>query len=367
MPAARTVILLGCVKTKLDRPAPAKDLYCSTLWKRRRAYAETSGEPWFILSAKHGLVDPEQQLAPYDLGLGDLSPDDRREWGERVVSALERRHGTLEDISFEIHAGALYRDAITRLILERGGNVSAPLAHLPQGRQPGWYDARMSLSPETSAPRRRTSTSGELQQALAALAGAPIRVRARDWPGDLEGIDQPGMYSWWVDRAGAVDLSGGLGERVDAGRIYAGQTGATKWPSGKVGKATLRSRIGGNHLNGRIRGSTFRFTLAAALGEPLGLVRTGPQQLDTGSEGRLSEWMRDHLEVAVHPFPEPDVLGDLEHRVLALAYASAQHRWDAVDVVTADALGAARCPRTQLGTRSLIARNRVPMPGSRRI
>jgi hypothetical protein len=28
--------------------------------------------------------------------------------------------------------------------------------------------------------------------------------------------------------------------------------------------------------------------------------------------------MRDHLQVAVHPFSEPDALGDLEHHVLAM-------------------------------------------------
>jgi hypothetical protein len=28
--------------------------------------------------------------------------------------------------------------------------------------------------------------------------------------------------------------------------------------------------------------------------------------------------MREHLEVAVHPFAEADALGDLEHRVLAV-------------------------------------------------
>lgn len=69
MSATRVVILLGCVKTKLEGPAVAKDLYCSTLWKRRRAYAEASGQPWLILNAEHGLVDPEQRLAPYDLAL----------------------------------------------------------------------------------------------------------------------------------------------------------------------------------------------------------------------------------------------------------------------------------------------------------
>lgn len=31
-----------------------------------RKYAEATGDLWFILSAKHGLVDPETELEPYD-------------------------------------------------------------------------------------------------------------------------------------------------------------------------------------------------------------------------------------------------------------------------------------------------------------
>jgi hypothetical protein len=58
-----TVILLGCVKSKLDNRAKARDLYCSPLWRGRRAYAEASGLPWLILSAKHGLVEPDSVLA----------------------------------------------------------------------------------------------------------------------------------------------------------------------------------------------------------------------------------------------------------------------------------------------------------------
>lgn len=73
---------------------------------------------------------------------------------------------------------------------------------------------------------------------------------ASDWPGDLKAAEQPGLYSWWVDESGAKMLSDGLGCTVAAGRIYAGQTGATKWPSGKAGTMTLAKRIGRNHLNG---------------------------------------------------------------------------------------------------------------------
>src|SRR5438093_12106 len=57
--AAADVILLGCVKTKRDGWHRAKDLYVSTLFDGRRRYAEQSGRPWFILSAKLGLVKPD--------------------------------------------------------------------------------------------------------------------------------------------------------------------------------------------------------------------------------------------------------------------------------------------------------------------
>jgi GIY-YIG catalytic domain len=70
-------------------------------------------------------------------------------------------------------------------------------------------------------------------------------------------------------------------------------------------------------LGGNIRGSTFRFTLAACLARSLGLVRVGPRKLDRVSEERLGKWMRDHLQVAVFPVADRDPLADLEHQVLA--------------------------------------------------
>lgn len=86
---------------------------------------------------------------------------------------------------------------------------------------------------------------------------------------------------------------------------------------GAPGAMTLAKRIGGHHIRGQIRGSTFRLTLAAILQQPLALVVTAPRRLDAASEDRLSKWIREHLDVAVHPFPQPDALTDLERQVLA--------------------------------------------------
>ena len=60
------VILVSCVGQKLGYPAPAADLYQSDWFKKARAYAEAEGQRWYILSAKHGLVNPSKVLTPFD-------------------------------------------------------------------------------------------------------------------------------------------------------------------------------------------------------------------------------------------------------------------------------------------------------------
>jgi hypothetical protein len=121
------------VKLKVNHRAVAKDLYRSSLWVGRRAYAEASGYAWLILSAMHGLVDPDSRLDPYELALTDLSAGDRRAWGERVVRALDRRFGDLTGIVFEVHAGEAYRRAIESGVIARGGEIDVPLRGLPLG------------------------------------------------------------------------------------------------------------------------------------------------------------------------------------------------------------------------------------------
>lgn len=89
---------------------------------------------------------------------------------------------------------------------------------------------------------------------------------------DLPGLDRPGLYSWWVDKAGAAELSTGLGHTLEGGLIYAGLAGATRWPSGKSSANTLANRISGRHLGGSQSLSTLRRTLAVILATARGEV-----------------------------------------------------------------------------------------------
>lgn len=124
-----------------------------------------------------------------------------------------------------------------------------------------------------------------------------------------EGFRLPGLYSWWVDETGANDLSVGLDSIVAAGLIYAGLSGATRWPSGKRSANTLWGRLTRMHLGGRHRFSTFRLSLGSVLA-----AKSSAAEID---EIALTAWMLDHLRVNLIPFPDADVLGRVETQVLA--------------------------------------------------
>lgn len=123
-----------------------------------------------------------------------------------------------------------------------------------------------------------------------------------------ERLSTPGLYSWWVDDAGAADLSRGLDEPVSRGLIYAGLAGATRWPSGKRSSNTLWGRLSGMHLGGRHDFSTFRLSLGAILAEA-----SAWSDID---EAALTAWMHKHLCVIAIPHADGDTLGRLEGGVL---------------------------------------------------
>ena len=239
--------LVGCVKSKLTHASPAADLYTSLLFRGRRAYVERSCERWLVLSALHGAVRPDVVLEPYDVTLNDASRTERRAWASRVLGQLESELGSLRGLTVEIHAGANYTDwGLVEGLRERGATVEQPLAGLSLGQQLAFYAAAGLAQPdppaameiEVATPVVAASLAPDWEErdawgAIADLDEHPTLVRACDWPADLTGLDHPGLYTWWVDDEGATDLEAGLGTELTSRRIYAGQAGATRWPSAR--------------------------------------------------------------------------------------------------------------------------------------
>ena len=132
------IILIGCGKTKLTTTARAKDLYCGQLFKARRAYAESTGLRWYILSGLHGVLSPECFVHPYDYELTEFAS---HSWGARVVRRLLDNTWS-DERNFEIHAGATYANAIAQQSAppyNKDVAVILPLKGLGIGQQLAWY------------------------------------------------------------------------------------------------------------------------------------------------------------------------------------------------------------------------------------
>ena len=135
------LILIGCVKSKRSSSSPAKDLYNSRLWRCRRAYAEQIGVPWYILSAKYGLLAPETTIAPYDRTLNAFPAAECRVWSARVMDELTAKVSGLRGKVVEIHAGKRYvAYGLEDGLCKAGAIVHRPLAHVSGiGRHCRWY------------------------------------------------------------------------------------------------------------------------------------------------------------------------------------------------------------------------------------
>ena len=129
--------LVSCVGKKVLAPTKARDLYVSDWFKKARQYVENTRDPWYILSAEHGLVDPDTVIAPYEKTLNTMGISERRAWAMRVV---DRMQVTLPDCEkIVVFAGARYREFLIDYLRKRAPSVEIPLEGLRIGEQLSWF------------------------------------------------------------------------------------------------------------------------------------------------------------------------------------------------------------------------------------
>ena len=112
----KTIALVACVKTKRSGCWPAKDLYCSPLFKLSRQYAERNANNWYILSAKYGLVAPNDKIKYYEQTLQGASICFKRNWAFKVYEQM-RIVGLLNGgIKILWLAGQVYQKELNKLL-----------------------------------------------------------------------------------------------------------------------------------------------------------------------------------------------------------------------------------------------------------
>jgi hypothetical protein len=135
--AASRVVLIASSGAAAKQPQPAATLFESTGFAAARDHAVRSGYPWFVLSAKHGLLDPGDVVGPFDVQIGDQSSGYRTMWGEWVVAQLASRV-QLQDVVVEVHGGVDFAQPLRTPLAKRGAAVDIPLPVTWRGTEATW-------------------------------------------------------------------------------------------------------------------------------------------------------------------------------------------------------------------------------------
>jgi hypothetical protein len=243
------VALVSCVKQKRDTSAPARDLYLSQLFLGFRRYAESRADSWYILSAEHGVLCPEQVVAPYERTLHAMPKRERVSWGWRV--RLQLLDLLPSDAEIVLLAGMRYREEIEPFLRERFP-VSVPMEGLRIGEQLRW------LRQQGKTTRGFHEHLDRFHEIIARLGKLPGQMRPlRELPPRSK-MPARGIYFFFEPgefRSGNCRIP-----RIVRVGTHAISTGSKSTLRGRL-KQHLGTRAGG----GNHRGSIFRLHVGAAL------------------------------------------------------------------------------------------------------
>ncbi|EPR37362.1 hypothetical protein dsx2_0708 [Desulfovibrio sp. X2] len=283
--SGETIGLVACASSKGSSPTSARDLYVSPLFCKSRKYAELHCDDWYILSAKHGLLDPEQVISPYSVTLNGKSQHERKEWADRVWEKLRSR--VRPGTKVIVLAGKSYREFLESRIKEAGGNVLVPLAGKAIGLQLQWLTAAMS----------KNGLNSDLDRFYAAVADLEKGLGGRRTFGECSGrMDWPDRGVYLIFEPGEF-RSDGVTPRVVRVGTHAVSVAAksTLWSRLRAHRGTLQGS--GNH-----RASIFRLHVGRALAqrdpslmvETWGVGQSAPKAVRKGEE-RLERAVSEYI------------------------------------------------------------------------
>ena len=239
--------LISCSKSKGGHRDLARNVYVSSLYRKSVMVAEAWGLSFSILSAKHGLLDPDEIIEPYDLTLKGASKQFKSEWAlkvdKQIRNSIDRKKRLI------VLAGDDYFAPLIEVGKMDPLNFLAPMRGLSLGKRLAFLNQSISIHKRHAAIAR----SYEMFTSLAKSMGLhPLRnILAEDLP--TQGVyfffdnNEQTKFSTAVPRLVRVGTHG-----VSAGSV-----------------ATLRNRLR-THLgtragNGNHRASVFRLHVGRAI------------------------------------------------------------------------------------------------------
>ena len=131
------IALISCTKLKQDYSCKAEEMYMkSTLFKKATSYIKQQKyNRWFILSAKYGLLIPDEIIEPYNKTLNNMKAQEIKSWAENVF--LELNKYKIKQIDF--YVGEKYRKYLIPILIKHNISYSIPLKGLGIGQQLQFY------------------------------------------------------------------------------------------------------------------------------------------------------------------------------------------------------------------------------------
>jgi len=136
--------LVSCTKSKRKSASKAHEMYSpSNLFNKAYQYATKNYDVVVILSAKYGLLLPDDEIEPYDLTLKTMSIQQCKEWTNKVFKQMKERLDLEKITSAYFHTGRKYREHLIPKLKLAGVLCIVPLEGLSFGHQLAWYNAHL--------------------------------------------------------------------------------------------------------------------------------------------------------------------------------------------------------------------------------
>ena len=137
--------LVSCTKKKCEESSSPAELYMeSPYFRKMREFCEENHDRWYILSAKHGLLEPYgEPIESYNNTLRDSTVKEKQEWAKSVFEQLQAIDSLEKDTTLIIHAGKDYYGELLPLLERTDTEVRVPTESLGLGKKMAWYNDRI--------------------------------------------------------------------------------------------------------------------------------------------------------------------------------------------------------------------------------
>jgi hypothetical protein len=130
----KRVCFVSCGKNKASEKRPCSFLYTGDLFQKSFRLAKVSYDAVAILSAKHGMLQPDDVIAPYDLTLKTMAKRERALWARKVSAQIIARYPP-EAWQYVYFAGADYTQGLP--------TGEHPMGKLSFGRRLQWLNQKL--------------------------------------------------------------------------------------------------------------------------------------------------------------------------------------------------------------------------------